>query len=473
MKRLLIALLLATLPLAALAAKDGYKITLQVDGAKDTMLLMCYYKAQGRYCMDTAWNNGKGRFVFEGKRKLYPGLYYFTNDRDRYVEFVVYKDETRFTLHTADENWKTNMQVKGSRENELFFDFHRTSDLMFKEANDAKLEMDSTAWATQYFPRQKERIDSMRMAFIERHPEAMISRLMLATKDVAVPRHHPDGTRMSDRERYEWQMAHYFDNLPLDDDFIVRTPESVFYRKVMDYVDVYMNQMPPSMICPLLDSMIDRSEPAPEVFKWLVHTMTEKFLQSKVMVYDEVYVHLVKRYYETGKAFWMSPTGIDKEVERASKWEHLLVGKVAPELILFDTLRRAASLHHMPGDYTLLLFWSPTCGHCRDIIPAVYKVYEQYADSLNLSAFAILSDPDDATVTKWKKFLVDHQINHPRWVNLNGGEANIDWREVYDIQTTPQIYMVDNKTHKFVAKKLGAEVLRMLCDDLMKTIQPQ
>ena len=33
--------------------------------------------------------------------------------------------------------------------------------------------------------------------------------------------------------------------------------------------------------------------------------------------------------------------------------------------------------------------------------------------------------------------------------------------------------MVDNKTHKFVAKKLGAEVLRMLCDDLMKTIQPQ
>ena len=58
-------------------------------------------------------------------------------------------------------------------------------------------------------------------------------------------------------------------------------------------------------------------------------------------------------------------------------------------------------------------------------------------------------------------------------MNLNGGEANIDWREVYDIQTTPQIYMVDNKTHKFVAKKLGAEVLRMLCDDLMKTIQPQ
>lgn len=468
MKRYLPLIMTILLPLGAFGAKEGYKITFQANGNQDTMMLLCYYHANNRYITDTAFNNGKGRYVFEDKKKeLKPGLYYITNSHDRTLDLVIYNDETRFTLTVDNANWRRTAEAKGSKENELFFSFNRMSDLLYQEMEEAQAELDSASFYHDFMPRQTKRIDSARMAFIEQHPKSMISRMMLATKDVDIPTHRPDGSPMEPRERFDWLMAHYFDNVPLDDNFIIRTPESVFYRRVMEYVDVHMNRMPPSMICPRLDTLIDRAEPAPEVFRWLVHTLTEKYLQSKIMVYDEVYVHLVKRYYETGKAFWMSPSGIDKEVERATKWERLLVGKVAPELILFDTLRRAHSLHHMPGEYTLLLFWSPTCGHCRDIIPAVYKVYEQYADSLQMSAFSILSEPDEHTTGKWKKFLTDHGIDHPRWVNLNGGEANVDWREVYDVQTTPQIYLIRNSDNTIAAKKLGAEILEMLCKDLM------
>ena len=129
-------------------------------------------------------------------------------------------------------------------------------------------------------------------------------------------------------------------------------------------------------------------------------------------------------------------------------------------------MRRVHSLHHMPGRYTLLLFWSPTCGHCREIIPGVYKVFERYADSLDLSAFAILTEPEEGTVQKWKDFLKEHHMNHSRWINLNGGEANVDWREVYDISTTPQIYLIDNKDHKFAAKKLNAGIFEQICEQL-------
>jgi thiol-disulfide isomerase/thioredoxin len=184
------------------------------------------------------------------------------------------------------------------------------------------------------------------------------------------------------------------------------------------------------------------------------------------MVYDEVYVHLVLRYFATGKVTWLSPSAIDMNVERATKWERLLVGREAPELILFDTLRRAHSLHHMPGSYTLLLFWSPTCGHCREVIPALYKVFNEVADSLDMTAFAILTEPDEGTLVKWKKFLADHDMTNPRWVNLNGAEANVDWREVYDVETTPQVYLVSNKDHRFLAKKLNAQLLSEICKTL-------
>jgi thiol-disulfide isomerase/thioredoxin len=227
-----------------------------------------------------------------------------------------------------------------------------------------------------------------------------------------------------------------------------------------------MQGLTPELAIPLLDTLIDRSEPAPEVFRWLVLRLTEKYLQSNVMVYDEIYVHLVQGYFATGKVTWLAPSVVDEQVERAAKWERLLVGREAPELILFDTLDRAWSLHHMPGRYTLLLFWSPTCGHCRTIIPEIYKVFERVADSVDMTAFAILSEPEEHTIEKWKKFLADHGMTHPRWINLNGGEANVDWREVYDVETTPQVYLVSNKDHRFLAKKLNAQLLSEICKTL-------
>ena len=57
-------------------------------------------------------------------------------------------------------------------------------------------------------------------------------------------------------------------------------------------------------------------------------------------------------------------------------------------------------------------------------------------------------------------------MDNPRWINLNGGEANVDWREVYNVETTPQIYLIDNETHKFLAKKLNAELLELISKQL-------
>ena len=459
MKRFKLLLIMLMLPLLAVA-KPGYKFTLQIDNNRDTMMLLGYYYAESLRILDTAYNNGHGKYVFEGDRELLPGLYFFNNQKGQYVDFVIYHEKPNFKFHTDQRDWQRNMEVKGSKQNTVFFNFHRASEKIYEEMENAKGEMDDSSYGA-YRRRQYLRLDSIRLAFVESNPDAMVSRMMMATKDPAAP---PDSLQGNDR--YFWFMHHYFDNMPLDDDFLVRTPKSVFYQRVADYIDKHMQGLPPAAIIPLLDSLMDRAEPSPEVFKWLVHTTTEKFLQSNVMVYDEVYVHMVQRYYATGKAFWMSPSGIDHEVERATKWERLLVGREAPELILFDTLHRPASLHHMPGRYTLLLFWSPTCGHCREIIPAIYKVFDRVADSLNLTAFAILSEPDEGTVVKWKKFLADHHMTNPRWINLNGAEANVDWREVYDIQTTPQIYLVENETHKFVAKKLSAELFETICKQL-------
>lgn len=463
MKRILLSLLVL-LPLAGFG-KPAYKITLQVDGCTDSNMLMCYYFAQNMHIADSARLDRKGRFVFEGDQELKPGLYFFTNRRDHYAEFVVYHEKPFFQFRTDNRNWATNMTVKGSRQNEIFYNFQRASDVLYRELEEAKPTMDSAAYA-QFTRQQLLKVDTLRMKFISQYPDAMICKMMMASKDVDLPEKGPDGNDMSRHEKFDWILQHYFDHMPLDDNFIIRTPKAIFYQRVMDYIDKYTRGLQPSDLIPLIDTLIDRSEPAADVYQWLVNTLTEHYLQSTVMVYDEVYVHLVKRYFATGKASWLQPSTIDMNVERANKWERLLVGHEAPELVLFDTLHYAHSLHRMRGRYTLLLFWSPTCGHCREVIPAIYKAFDEVADSLDITAFAIFTEPEEETTKKWKKFLADHHMTNPRWVNLNGIEANVDWREVYDISSTPQIFLIDNKDHTFIAKKLNANLFQEICKSL-------
>ena len=461
------ALIITLLCVSAMSAwgKSTYRIVLQIDGNSDSVLYMGYYYAQGTYVYDTAVGNGKGRFVFEGDKVLHPGLYFFTDRAGRYVEFVVYHEKPRFEFHTDERDWMRNMSVKHSAENDLFYNYHRRNESIYDAIQEAERNMDSAAFV-DYRRQMHRKLDTVKFDIINGHPQSMVAQMINSTREVEVPVVDAKGDTLSQRDRYDWFMHHYFDYMPIDDDFFIRTPKMLFYQHVMDYVDKYMRGMPPDLICPLLDSMIDRSEKAPEIHKWLLHNITEKYLQSNVMVYDEVYVHLVQRYFATGKATGYPPSVIDEQVERATKWERLLVGRVAPELILFDTLHRPHSLHHMPGRYTLLVFWSPTCGHCREIIPSVYNVFNEVADSLDMTAFAILTEPDETTVTKWTHFINEHGLTSPRWLHLNGGEANVDWREVYDITTTPQIFLIDNKDHTFVAKKLNADILRQLCNDL-------
>lgn len=448
-------------------AKPAYKITLQVDGSRDSALIMGYHYGPDLLILDTAYNNGRGRFVFEGDEELNPGLYFLSNNKNRYFEFVVYHEKPTFTFTTKDENWHQYMRVKGSVQNQVLLDYREKENYLYNEIRAGETQLDSASFVD--FRRQQWlRIDSLKLSLRTATPNAMIGKMIYATKDIDVPRSDTDGRTLSDRERYDYLLTHYFDNMPLDDDFIVRTPKEVFYKRVMDYVDKVMRGLPPEMAIPLLDSLIERSDPAPEVFHWLVHNLTEHYLQSNIMVYDEIYVHLVLRYFATGRAFWVPPTAVDEEVERATKWERLLVGREAPELVLFDTLQRPVSLHHMPSAYTLLIFWSPTCGHCKEIVPQMYQLFNEYKDRLDLTAFTILTEFDEQTTAKWKKFMRDHKMTDPRWIALSGAQANVDWHDVYDITSTPQIYLIDNSNHKILAKKIGPDIMRQICETLIK-----
>ncbi|MBO4306881.1 MAG: DUF5106 domain-containing protein [Bacteroidales bacterium] len=454
------------LPSAAICAesgkkdpKKGYKIVLHIDNADDSVMFLGNYYAGKTYVVDTARRDKKNNYVFEHKdRLLMPGMYFFTNPAYEYVEFIIHNEEPYFTFETSRQNWTTNMRVKGSKENEYLFFFQRANRRIYYEIDSAQKAMGEGEAFTAFRNRKMIELDSIKEVIIGQHPDCMLSLMMNATREPAVPTEDENGQKLSNRERWEYYMDHYFDYMALDDDAIVRTPEMIFSQRITNYLDKNLKNASAEIICTYVDKLIERARPSKEVFKYLVHTIAEKYLQSNIMSYDAVYVHMVKKYIETGDCFWMSPTTVDENVRRANTWEKLLIGKPAPPLIMRDTKGEIQSLYSLDHKYTLLIFWSPTCGHCKVIIPELYKKYAQYRDQYDICAYAILSEPDDATRPKWYDFI---QKNNLDWLNIDGGEANIDWHEVYDIETTPQIYLLD-RDKVILAKKLNAESFEMV-----------
>lgn len=462
---LLLALMLLVLP--AQARKNvTYELVFKINGCKDSVMYLGYYFASTNFVHDTAYLDKKGRFVFTGIDDTLPeGLYYFANPQGHFAEFVIYHEKPFFTFETDQKDWVLNMKVKGSKQNEFFYNYHQTEWYFNDDLRTHNLTMDSVEFA-KYRKQVLIRIDSLQKSCMYDHPEMFFSKMLLSLREVDVPVVDDNGDSLTYEQRSEYYYEHYFDNIPLEDDAIIRTPKVIFYDRTMNFYDSYLKYALPPSIIHYTDAMLARAKSAPTVFQYLVTKLTQKYLQSKMMVHDEVYVHMVKKYWASDDNTWSTPSSIEKELTRANKWEKLLVGHEAPELILFDTLHVPHSLHAFPHKWKLLIFWSPTCGHCKHVIPEVYRVFDKYRDEYDLGAFTILSEPDDKTRALWREFMREHNMTSPVWLSLDGGEANVDWHDVYDITSTPQIYLLDE--HNVIqAKKLGEtsieNVLNAIC----------
>ncbi|MBO4751901.1 MAG: DUF4369 domain-containing protein, partial [Bacteroidales bacterium] len=238
-------------------AKASYRISLHIDGATDDTVYMGNYYAKGTYAIDTALNDGKGNYVFSRQTELFPGLYFFTNQKGKFFEFVVYKEKPEFSFTTKNDDWKRHVKVKGSKENEIFYAFHAERQSLTDELDAASKRMKEEDFK-EFRRGMLIKNDSLMLKYIDMYPDCMFTKMTLATKPVEVPLVDEKGDSLTNNERWEYYADHYFDNMPLGDDFMVRTPENIFHKKVEDYFNVTLKNTMPDFIIPHIDAMIEK-----------------------------------------------------------------------------------------------------------------------------------------------------------------------------------------------------------------------
>ncbi|MAO01941.1 MAG: hypothetical protein CMD05_03305 [Flavobacteriales bacterium] len=443
---------------------SGYKISGDIKGLQDTSVILAYYFGGKQFAADTA-KVVDGRFTFEGKKELSGGMYLVVLSNQRYFDIII--SEQHFSFSTDVNNLVESMEFKNSKENPPFYQYLSFIGKMNSQVTPIRQKME-TVNKNEKITLQKQiddinnQVIKYRDNFIKKNSNIFFTNIVKATIETEIPESPMDSTGKPDQTfPYRYYKKHFWDNINFSDARMLRTP--IFFNKMEQFLDKLTAKHPDSIIVSA-DKLVELSRANDEIFQYVVSHITSTYERSKIMGMDAVFVHMVETYYVTNQCNWVDSTQLAKISDRAQKIAPNLLGRKASEFLDFygrpfmkDTLGKLHTIQEINAEYTVLIFYGPTCGHCKKEVPKVKNVLDSL---INLgSSIKTLAVATEFDKKEWKKFIRNQKTGD--WINVadinhddeGNPVASSDWRDKYDIYSTPVIYLLD-KDKKIIAKRI-------------------
>ncbi len=449
-----------------LALSQGYDIQMKIKDFSDTTVYLSYFYGAGQFYRDTTEVDSEGNFSFVNEEDtLEHGMYSILVNNKKMFDFLVTEQKISFQSDTS--SLIANMKVKGSKENEIFFEYLKFLDLKNAEVKAIKARMKGLDQESAEYKKHLaniERVDGEVRAFInelhEKHPGSFTSNFIYALEYPRVPDPPKDENGVEDSSfAFNYFKEHFFDNFAWDDPRLLRT--STFHEKMEYYIDKLTYQQADS-INKAIDFFLGKVEDNEATYKYALSYLTSKYERSQVMGMDAVFVHLAKEHFIKKRPSWFSDKNLKKLVEKANSLDPLLIGKKAPNIIVKDTaMEKFIQLYDIEAKYTVVYIWSPECGHCKEATPKLKKLYDKYK-SRGVEVFGVGNEFENE---EWKKFIIKHNLN---WINgSDGGDFRSNFRTLYDVYSTPQTYLLD-ENKKILSKKMSVESLERMLEYYFK-----
>lgn len=450
MKKIL--LLLAVLLSAAgvASAKDGYKISVKFTdkNLKDSTVYLAHYYGKPLptiYKLDSGKFDKNNTAIIESNEKIVGGIYIvLLSDHATFFEFLLNNgDDMSITAKASD--LPGSLEFKGSPENERFVTYERF--LKTFGEGQAKLKAELAAARTKADTdavRDKAEIANKELAkyrtdYTAKYPNTLLANVFNAIIVPTVPEgpHYlPDG-KVDSAFAYHYYKSHYWDKFNFNDNRLIHTPlfdaklDEYFNKLVLPYVDSQKMEA---------DTLLARVKNSPDLFKYSLWWLTRNAENSKIMGMDEVFVHLVEKYYMKGDAYWLSNEDLQKYVDRAQKIAPNVIGNLAPEIVMQDINGKQIKLSDVKAKYTIVVFWMPSCGHCQEEIPKLDSVYNASLKAKGAKVYAVRTEDDPQ---QWQDFIKKHHLED--WINVYDPNHTSDFRAKYDVYQTPIIYLLDER----------------------------
>lgn len=463
MKKLILIPLLSITGL--INAQKGYEIKVTLKPFTNEYIYLGHYSGKQFPVVDSVKLNDKSEGVFKGDKALGGGIYIIAYPKkDRFIEILVDKQQ-RFSITADTSDPIATRKFANSPENDVFSLYQkemsvkgRKMDSLNKLLAGARNSTDSTR-ITNEIKKVGEDISVFRKKVMKENPNTLLSLLMQLMEEPKIPpaAEHPGG-KYDSAYAYRYFKDHYWDGINFWDDRITRTPSSLFEERLNKYFNTLVYPSPDS-VNKEIDNMLAFASPSKEATRVLLVHFVTRYLNMKYMWEDAVFVHLFEKYFSQKDYDWLTPQGKKLITDRAYSLMANIMGNPAENISLPDTNGQTVNLYSDTARFTLVCFWDPTCGHCKETLPKLDSMYRSKWKAAGMKIFAVAKETDGSK-KDWTDFIHQHHLED--WTNVYYSkeeerkrvEAGIPgYAQLYDAQTVPAIYLLD-KEKRIIAKKL-------------------
>ena len=430
-------------------AKDGYKVQLKFTDIKDSSVLLAHYFGKPLptiFKTDSAKIDKNGVAVMQGKDKILGGIYIIIlGDKKTYFDILLNNgDDIAITITVKD--LPLGLKFTNSPENSYFLEYSKFISVygdkqiaLQKELSKATKKSDSDIVIAKINNEVKVLTD-YRNHFKAKYPQALLTKIFNSMDMPVIPegKHYlADGKTVDSMYDYLYYKNHYWDGFDFTDDRLIHTPiydarlEEFFKKLILPHEDSVIKEG---------NILLTKTKNSPELFKYTLWWLTHFAEESKIMGMDAVFVYLVENYYMKGRATWLTQEELQKYIEHAHKIAPNVIGNIAPEINLPDGNGKLQSLRKIDAKYTLVLFWSPDCGHCKMEVPKIDSMYKTYFKKKGVKIYAVSTYEDEKM---WKDYIKENKLEE--WTHVWDPKRESNFREDYNVYMTPVTYLLDDK----------------------------
>ena len=446
-------------------AQTGYEIKVTFKPYKNQYIYLGHYFGKTYPIIDSVKLDNNSTGTFKGSKPLQGGIY-LVGYPNRSGFFEILLDKQQFFSVVADSaTAPAGIQFIGSTDNDLFNAYQRSVGEKGAQINIVRESLKSATTTdsiriNQELVRLDQELRVYREKMITEHPNTILSALLLAMKEPVLPANlQKPSTREDSVAAFRYYKEHYWEGVNFWDGRLAYT---TFFE---DKLDRYFNQLVaphPDSVNKEMDYMLSFAKANAEMERFLLLRFVNRYYSQRYMWEDAVFVHLYEKYFATNPPSWLSEQGKKTITDRAYSLMANIFGSPATEIQLPDSTGKSISLYGLKKEYTLVIFWDPLCGHCKETLPKIDSVYQLRWKSQGLGVYAVAKE-NEGTRKDWLSFIRDKNLGH--WSHVYySKEAEKErvsnnvpgYSQLYDVQSFPTLYLLD-KDKRIVAKKLSFE----------------
>ncbi len=445
-------------------AQNAYEIRVTCKPFKNQYIYLGHYFGKSYPIIDSVKLNDKCEGVFKGTKKLQGGIYLIGYpNKSGYFEIMVDKQQKFSVIADTATMATTGIKYLNSSDNLLFAGYQKFMSTKGSAITNLKEQLkkannkQDSALITEQLTKLDKEVTAYREDIIKKNPNNILSALLITMREpILTGKLKEPKTKADSLESWYYYKKHYWDGVYFWDGRLSYT--TLFEEKLDKYFEQLVVPQQDSIIKEL-DWMLGSASINEEMTRFLLVKFINRYLNQKYMWEDAVFVHLYEKYFSQKMYPWLTEKGMKTITDRAYSLMANIMGSPSADIELPDVTGKTTSLYELKANYTIVVFWDPTCGHCKEVLPKLDSFYLAKWKAAGLKIFAIAKETEGSK-KDWLNFINEQHIQD--WAHVYYSKADdkarIDnnipgYSQLYDVLTFPTLYLLD-KDKRIVAKKL-------------------